>query len=338
MDSYKNVIHFSTDQGCLIMNHIKGSMSPFILLFSLFLWFPTTVCAEQILAAIITADLPRYEQAHETMLKILSAGGFDQSKLKVFLQKPNADKMSLANSLRRCEAAGATLVVTYGSQATQVAQQELKNTPLLFADVYDPVSLGVVKSLQAPGSNATGAVSKTDLGQLVDQLLKIKQVKKVGVLYTKGETGSEQQLAELKARAQLAGISVVEEDAKNPEEAVALGQKLAEQCEALFLTESVSVAQKALEILRNATAKKCLTFSQIPGLVKEGALLGLEADVEEQGKLVAVYSLQVLMGQKAHILPVQLAKKISLNINTTVAANLGLTIPQDVATAAKLQN
>ena len=63
--------------------------------------------------------------------------------MKIFTQSPNADKMSLVNSLRRFEAAGATIVVTYGCRAAEVAKSELKDTPLLFADVYDPVALGI---------------------------------------------------------------------------------------------------------------------------------------------------------------------------------------------------
>ena len=148
------------------------------------------VNAQPILGAIVTADLPRYQQAHEAMVKVLLSAGFSEDKLKIFAQTPNADKMSLVNSLRRAESAGATIVVTYGCRATEVAKSELKDTPLLFADVYDPVALGIVKTLAAPGTDASGATSKTSLKQLVEALVAIKPVKKVGVLYTKGEGGS----------------------------------------------------------------------------------------------------------------------------------------------------
>ena len=119
------------------------------------------VNAEPILGAIVTADLPRYQQAHEAMVKVLQAAGFGEGKLKIFAQTPNADKMSLLNSLRRFEAAGATVVVTYGCRAAEVAKSELKDTPLLFADVYDPVFLGIVKTLAAPGTDASGASRNT---------------------------------------------------------------------------------------------------------------------------------------------------------------------------------
>jgi len=298
--------------------------------------FCRTVNAQPILGAIVTADLPRYQLAHEAMVKVLLAGGFNEEKLKVFVQSPNADKMSLVNSLRRFEAAGVTLVVTYGCRATEVAKGELKDTPLLFADVYDPVALGIVKTLAAPGTDASGATSKTSMKQLVEALVAIKPVKKIGVLYTKGEGGSDQQLVELQEQGKSFGFSVSAESARNPGEAAELGMKLASETDALFLTESVAVGLQSAEILSAAQANGCIVFSQIPGLVAAGALIGLEADPNEQGKLVAVHALQVLQGQKVHILPVREAKKISLKINQKTAGQLGLTIPSDIASKAQI--
>lgn len=296
----------------------------------------TPASAQELLAAIVTADLPRYQEVHESMVKVLQAGGFGEDKLKIFKQAPNADKMSLTNSLRRAEAAGATLVITYGSQATSLAKESLKDTPLLFADVYDPVSLGVVKTLAAPGSDASGATSKTDLGLLVEALVAIKPVKTVGVLYTKGEKGSEQQLAEIKEQGKAFGFKVAAENARNPKEAQALGKKLSGETEALFLTESISVALQASAIITSAQGNKCIVFSQIPGLVEQGALIGLEADLDEQGKLVAVHALQAMQGKQVHLLPVREAKKISLKTSKKAAAELSLTIPAEVASKTKL--
>jgi len=298
--------------------------------------FSRPVNAEPILGAIVTADLPRYQQAHQAMVKVLQAAGFGEGKLKIFAQTPNADKMSLVNSLRRFEAAGATVVVTYGCRAAEVAKDELKDTPLLFADVYDPVFLGIVKTLVAPGTDASGATSKTSIKQLVEALVAIKPVKKVGVLYTKGEGGSAQQLAEIEEQGKGFGFTVSAENARNPKEAAELGSQLAAESDALFLTESIAVALQSKEILAAAQANGCIVFSQIPGLTEAGALLGLEADPEEQGKLVAVHALQVLQGQKVHILPVREAKKISLTINQKTAGQLGLTIPSNIASKAKI--
>ena len=94
--------------------------------------------------------------------------------------------------------------------------------------------------------------------------------------------------------------------------------------------------QKGAEIVKAALASKKPTFSQIPDLAKAGALLGLEADPDEQGKLVGVHALQILQGQKAHSLPVRTAKKVTLMINQGAAAQLGLTVPADIMSAGQV--
>lgn len=292
---------------------------------------PRPAAAEPILAAIVPADLPRYKDAHKAMAQILETGGFGAGKLKVMVQAPNADKMSLINSVRRANSAGAAVIVVYGSRAAEAIAGEHLTSPVVFADVYDPVALGVVKSLTTTGAEMTGASSKTDLGSLVGHMTKIIGGKTIGVLYTKDEGSAELQLDEMKKT----GVTVKAENVRNPGEAVAAAEKLAGQCDALFLTESIAVMQQGPAIVKAALTQKKPSFSQIPDLVKAGAVLGLEADPDEQGKLVGVHALQILQGQKAHSLPVRTAKKVALMINPGSAAQLGLTIPPDVMNAGQ---
>lgn len=299
----------------------------------LLLALPAAALAEPILAAIIPADLPRYKEAHKAMAQILETGGFGAGKLKVMVQTPNADKMSIVNSARRADSAGAAVIVVYGSRAAQAVAGETFSGALLFADVYDPVALGVVKDLTTTGAEITGATSKTDLATLAGQMVKATGAKTIGVLYTKGEGGAELQLKELSAKG---GITVKAENVGSAGEAVAAAQGLAGQCDALYLSESIAVMQKGPEIVKAALAMKKPSFTQIPDLAKAGALLGLEADPDEQGKLVGVHALQILQGQKAHSLPVRSAKKVALMINQGTAAQLGLTIPPDVLSAGQV--
>jgi putative ABC transport system substrate-binding protein len=294
-----------------------------------------TALAEPLLAAIIPADLPRYREAHKAMTQILETGGFGAGKLKVMVQTPNADKMSIVNSARRADSAGAAVIVVYGSRAAQSLVGEPLKAALVFADVYDPVVLGLVKSLATTGAEITGATSKTDLAGLTTQLIKSTGAKTIGVLYTKGEGGAEQQLAELNARG---GVTVKAENVRNAGEAVEVAENLAGQCDALYLTESIAVMQQGPAIVKAALAKSKPAFSQIPDLARAGALLGLEADPDEQGKLVGVHALQILQGQKAHSLPVRSAKKVTLMINKGTAAQLGLTVPADVLSAGQVIN
>jgi putative tryptophan/tyrosine transport system substrate-binding protein len=293
------------------------------------------VAAQQLVAAIVTGDLPRYRQAHATLETIVRNAGFDEAKLKIFAQTPNSDTMSLTNAIRRSVAAGANLVITYGTSATLVAAQEVTDVPVLFADVYDPVGLNIVQNLAAPGVNRSGASCTLDPKGLLGNLLKIApQVKTIGAMYCSGEAGSRRQLEDLTAAAKELGLYVISEDAKNAGKVDSALNALSEKADALFLTESVIIAQKSAEIIKTAQDHSLPVFSQTPGLVSQGALLGIFADPDEQGKLVAVHALQVLAGQKAFLLPIRETKKPVLIINLKTAEYLGLKIPQEVLTTA----
>jgi len=305
------------------------------LLAFLFLVSAVPATAEQLVAAIVTGNLHRYRQAHTRLDTVIRDAGFDETKLKIFVQTPNADTMSLTNSIRRSVAAGANLVITYGTAATLVAAQEVTDVPVLFVDVYDPVGLGVVQNMEAPGANRSGASCNLSLKPLLENLLKLDpQIKTIGILYSSDEPGSQRQLEDLTVAATDLGLYVVSENARNARKIASAEKSLIEKSDALFLTESVVVSQQAADIIKSALDRKLPVFSQTPGLENKGALFGMIADPDEQGKQVAVHALQVLAGQKAYILPVRKPKQASLVINQQTARYLGLNIPDELLNAA----
>jgi putative ABC transport system substrate-binding protein len=292
-----------------------------------FLWPPSSVAKEQFVAVVITADLPRYKQAHEAFVKILRTGGLTEEKVQVYVQTPNPDPMSWANSIRKAVGVGADLIVTYGAPATLVAKKESRGVPVLFADVYDPVALGIVKELAIPGGDITGVSGKTPLTTLIKAFVEVKSVGTIGVLYSSNDQSSLLQVEELAQLASQYGFSIVRKDVNSqkslPEELQALTGKV----DSLFVTESAVLALDLQKILDHSSKNNLPVISQIPGFSDMGALMTLEADPIEQGQLVGVHALQILTGQKAHTLPIRTPRKVALIINLHTAKELNLTIP-----------
>jgi putative ABC transport system substrate-binding protein len=294
----------------------------------------TVRAGQQLVAVILPGDIPRYNEGHAAFLKILQSGGYGEDKAKVFVQRPNPDRMSITNSVRRASSAGADLMITYGGTATDVATRETKKSVILFADVYDPVGLEIVNTLGAPGVNRSGASSMIPMTLLLEPLSAILPGKKIGALYSGDDKDSVLQVQELQTLGQKLGFSILKQDVGTPQEAAAAIGKLAGEADVLFLSNSLMLGAKTEELLSLAAGKKLPVISQIPGLAEQGALINLEADPEEQGKLLAVHTLQVLGGQKAFILPVRLPKKIALIINLKAAGALGLSVPPKTLAAA----
>lgn len=288
----------------------------------------TAHAKEQFVAVVITGDLPRYKEAHEAFVKVLRTGGLTEEKVKIYVQTPNPDPMSWINSIRKAVGVGADLIVTYGAPASLAAKKESRNIPVLFADVYDPVALGIVKDLIVPGGEITGVSGKTPLETLIRAYGEIQPARKMGVLFSSDDKGSVLQVEQLEVLAGNHGFKILKQDVKRAEGvAEALNSLAAGQVDCLFAAESALLNLCMDDILNFSAQNRLPILSQTPGLSDKGALITLEADPSEQGQLIAVYALQILSGKKAHTLPVFTPKKVSLVINLKVAEKLGLKVP-----------
>lgn len=290
------------------------------------LMIPSVQAAQQMVAVVITGDLQRYREAHEAFVKILRNAGLTEDKLKIYVQTPNPDPMSWANSLRKAVGGGADLIITYGAPVTLVAKKEAKNVPILFADVYDPVGLGIVKDLAVPGGEISGVSNTTPLETLVKTFIEIKQPKAILALYSSTEQGSVLQVKKLEEQGGKFGFSVIRQDVKSRDAMRQAVNDSGNKADAIFVSESVMLSHAMVELIEIANQKNLPILSQVPDSGDKGALLTLEADSQEQGQLLAVHALQVLGGQKVFTLPVRTPKKVSLVINMKAAETLGVKI------------
>lgn len=284
--------------------------------------------ADKFVAVIITGDLPRYQEAQAAFIKILRAGGLDESKVQVYVQTPNPDPMSWANSIRKAVGVNADLIVTYGAPATLVAKREARSLPVLFADVYDPVGLGIVKDLMVPGGDISGVSNKTPIETLLRTFADVFKGNSIGALYSPEDQGSLLQVEDLEKAAVKHGWKIVRQGVPKAAAVTADCTALCSRVQALFVSNSALLQMQLPTLLSAAAAKHIPVISQVPGLADMGALMTLEADPGEQGQLLGVHALQILAAhQKAFALPVRTPKKVSLVINMKVAKELNLTVP-----------
>lgn len=297
----------------------------------------TAALAQPMVAVVVPGNLPRYQEIHKAFTDILAKAGFSEDKVKLVVQKPNADNMSLANSIRRMASAGAQVIITYGSQATAIAVKEAPKSPLLFADVYDPVGLGIVKTMESPGVNRTGAGSKTIPAILLNTLNSFRKVQKIGILYNNEEAASILQKQEFSDMAAKAGVSIESAQATSSAKLAAALESMLDKVDAIYLTECFSCQEMAKELVSRATEKKIPVIGQFGGLADAGGLVSLEVDPIEQGNLTAVDALQVLNGKDPLVLAVRPATKHGALINMKTAAALGIDVPASAkAKASKI--
>jgi putative tryptophan/tyrosine transport system substrate-binding protein len=289
----------------------------------------------KLVAALLTCDIPRYRDTHKAFVKALVQKGYDQSNIEVITQTPNPDPISWANSIRKFNAIGADLIVTYGAPATLTALHEAGDIPVVFADVYGPVEVGVARSLTSTGHNMAGVSSKVPLVTLVKTALELKPTRTMGAVYTAREEGSLMQVRELRRIAVQLGFNLVEVNlASYGGLDAALATLLNARVDCIYISECAAGARGFEKIVHRAGELKIPVLSQMPGAAQKGALISLEADPVEQGQVAADYAARILAGKKASTLPVATPKKVELVVNLKAARLLDLHVPFPVLSAA----
>lgn len=294
--------------------------------------FPVAVFAEErLVAVILTGDFERYRAAHKAFIE-----HFDSlpslPDVKIYIQTPNPDPISLANSIRKAVGIGSELIICYGSQAAFAAKKEARGIPVLFADVYDPVSLGLVLCLDDVACGISGISGSTPIHTLLKALTKILSVNALGILYSSSDPGSEQQFKILDQVAPGFGMTVLAEDVTGKDQLLKAMQRLADRTDVLFISDSSLIQKNLSEVMASAVAKGTLLISQIPGLAEKGALMTLEPAPAEQGERLADYAHIVLSGTKVETLPIETPHKVDLVINLKTARTHNLKIPFELLT------
>lgn len=290
--------------------------------------------ADKMIAVVFTCDLPRYREAHRAFVKALGGKGYEPGDVEIVLQTPNPDPISWANSVRKFNAIGADLIVTYGAPATAVAVREEQEIPIVFADVYGPVETGIAKSMQSAGRNLAGVSSKIPLITLVKTAAELKPVRSLGVIYSSREEGSLLQMKELTRIASQMGISVHLVNLAGGGVDQGLATLFAAKVDYIYVSECTAASRSFDRIVHRAGEQKIPVLTLMPGGAARGALISIEVDPVEQGQDAAELAAKILSGKKAGQLPVATPKKVELIVNLKAAKALELPVPFPALAAA----
>lgn len=293
------------------------------------LWFAgSAAAADRTVGVVLSADLPRYEEAYKAFVAELARSGFDRSKVDVYLQTPNPDVMSWTNSVRKFIGVGADVIVTFGSAATQTAIRETDDIPVVYAFVYDPQACGFQKK------NATGVSSKVPVVTLLKTLKSVTPFARLAVAYNASEKCSVVELDEVKKNSAGLGFQVSDVGCGGVGEIKGKVSGAIGTADALYISSSAVVAMGARGAMSVAAKAKKPVVTLSPDLVEAGALLTLAPAPSEQGELAASLVAKILSGAKPASLSVENARKVDLVLNLKSAKALDLKVPFDVLNAA----
>lgn len=232
-------------------------------------------------------------------------------------------------------------IIAVATPAAVSAYSAVRNAssdiPVIFCAVSDPVSAGLVNSLDAPGNNCTGTADAVDIAGQV-QLIKTMQpnIKNLGVIYTTTEANSISQLATLKAECDANGINLVQKGINEASELQAVAVSLVNEVDAITNLTDNNVVDNMSVVLEQANQKGIPIYGSEIEQVKKGCLASASIDYVALGEKTAQIAVDVLGGKSAATYPVVTVSDSFVVVNPDVASTLGITIPAELNDAEKV--
>jgi len=228
------------------------------------------------------------------------------------------------------------LIFACSTPSAKAAQMITGEIPILFTPVFDPVSVKLVDSMQAPGANITGMsgmVQSQDKIALIQELL--PTAKKIGVLYHTADGNTLIETNNFCAAA--ANLLTIEKIAiQTADEISLLEEILPSDLDALFLPigriveenfSSIAYYADMLEIPIIASHAPNVVMGALGALVANHTVLGLECAHQAKSILIDKKSIQDI--------PVGITKTPEILLNSFVADNLGIELTAELQKKAK---
>jgi len=217
------------------------------------------------------------------------------------------------------------------TSAAVALHRETRTIPVVFAQVADPVGLGLVESLSRPGGNMTGfAVFEYAIALKWLELLKeiAPQVTRVAILYDPEQPSSPAYIRTIEATASSFRVEILPHPVRDAEAMErAIETLVAEPNGGLILPPGALTTHHRDLIISLAARHRLPTIFAFRFFVAGGGLASYGVYHLDLYQRAASYVDRVLKGETPANLPVQFADKFELVINLKTARTLGLNVP-----------
>jgi putative tryptophan/tyrosine transport system substrate-binding protein len=253
-----------------------------------------------------------------------------------FAENSNDRLPALAEELVRLHAA---VIATVNTPTALAARAATRTIPIVFMVGGDPVQLGLVRSFNHPGGNATG-VSTLNISMVSKRLELLHQIvpaaASIALLVnpTNREVATAETL-EAEHAAKLLGRRLIVMGASATGDLKATFASLRNQRAGAVMVSADTLFLRARDQIATLGTRYTVP---VLSAHREGALGGsLMSYAIDNAKMYSVlgsYCARVLNGEKVSDMPVQQITRVELIINLKTAKALGLTIPETLLATA----
>jgi putative tryptophan/tyrosine transport system substrate-binding protein len=225
----------------------------------------------------------------------------------------------------------ASVIAATSTPAAVAAKAANTTIPVVFTTSGDPIQLGLVSSLNQPGSNFTGVTGmNVELASKRLQLMHeaLPNATTMVLLVNPPDPLAESASKESAAAAKALGLELRVVRASNEQDLPAVFGSLGQgNAQPLVIASDAFFSSQGGELGALAFRHGVPAIYQYPQFTEGGGLMSYGGNVAETYRLAGVYVGRILKGTKPLNLPVQQVTKVEFIINLKTANALGINFP-----------
>lgn len=285
---------------------------------------------------------PSLDEVRRGFIAALHDNGFiENDNLKLDTQIAQGDASNNISIAQKFAADKKDLVLAISTPSAQAAAQVMKDTPILFGAVTDPLGAKLVQSLDKPGANVTG-ISDTHpeaISNLMDFIAKeFPKTKTVGIVANDGEQNSVVNVKKAEEALSKLGIKVVKVSITNSSEVKQGAESLVGRTDVIYIPKDNTVVAALESVIQVANKNKIPLFVGDKDSVKRGGFASYGIDYFEHGYTIGKMAVDILKnGKKPVEIPVGFpaSESLDLAINMKTAKEEGIEVTQSMKDKVK---
>lgn len=261
-------------------------------------------------------------------------------KAEFDLQNANGDVNTATQIATQYKVKKVDVAVGIATPVAVAFANTLKDIPVVFGTVTDPIGAGLVDDLNHGKNNVTGMSDEIPTVEHIKTFAKITGIKTLGYIYTSNEANSVSAMALVEQGCKEAGIELVTQAISQSSEVKQAAETIVNRVDGIYLTTDNTVFSAIASLVDVfGKAKKPIFSGDVTAAKEGGIFMASGFNYYKAGRATGEMVLQILNGTKPADIPVRFMTNPSdsdLLIDLDAAKACGITIPADIMNSANM--
>jgi putative ABC transport system substrate-binding protein len=227
------------------------------------------------------------------------------------------------------------LIHSIGTPASRAVMKIIRDVPIVFSSVTDPVFAGLIPKTSpvgtSTGTNVTGVSDRWPVALQFEMYTQfIPKARKWGTIYDVRDHRSLIYVKEMRQAAQKRKVELIEVNISQSDEALPAAELLVGKVQSIYITYDHVALSSFEAIVKVCNQKKIPLFGGDLNSVTKGAMAAYGWDYFQIGHSAGKKAVRILKGEKPGDIPWEPGEKLLLMINEKAARAQGAIIPPEL--------